>query len=138
VPQASFVRNSSDAREYAAPPFVCSWELGSWGAAWVQVAGELDLATSPQLRRTLGEAQKAAGLVVLDLRELSFIDSSGVHVILDAARDARRNAGRLLIARGPAQIDRVLTLMDVNTQVMIFDLAPAEPGPALLHAGVAA
>jgi len=141
VPQASAVRGPIIAREYVAPPFVCSWELGGWGAAWVQVAGELDLATSPQFRQSLGEAQRAARVVVLDLRELCFIDSSGVHVILDAARHSRRYGGRLLIVRGPAQIDRMLALMEVSKQVVIFDIAPSEPAPALLHVlppGVAA
>jgi anti-sigma B factor antagonist len=141
VPQASAARSPNQAPQYATPPFVCSWEIGGWGAAWVQVAGELDLGTSPEFRQSLGEAQRAARLVVLDLRELGFIDSSGVHVILDAARDARRYAGRLLIVRGPAPVDRVLTLTEVCKQVVIFDLAPAEPAPALLHVappGVAA
>lgn len=89
--------------------------------------------SSPQFRETVGEAQRAARLVMLDLSELSFIDSSGVHVILDAAGDARRNGGRLLIVRGPAEVDRVLTLTDVDKQVAIFDLAPTEPAPALPH-----
>lgn len=131
MPQASAVRSPSIAREYAAPPFVCSWQIGGWGAAWVRVAGELDLATSPQFRQMLGEAQRAVRLVVLDLRELCFIDSSGVHVILDAAHDSRPYGGRLLIVRGPAPVDRVLTLTDVGKQVMIFDLAPTEPDPDL-------
>jgi hypothetical protein len=56
VPQASAVRSPSIVREYAAPPFVCSWQIGGWGAAWVQVAGELDLATSPQFRQTRRES----------------------------------------------------------------------------------
>jgi anti-sigma B factor antagonist len=81
----------------------------------------------------VGEAQRAARVVVVDLRELCFIDSSGVHVILDAASDSRRYGGRLLIVRGPAQVDRVLTLTEVCNHVVIFDLTPAEPAPALLH-----
>ena len=64
------------------------------------MAGELDLATSPQFRQTLEEAQRAVGLVVLDFRELSFIDSSGIHVILNVADDARRKGDRLLIVAG--------------------------------------
>jgi anti-sigma B factor antagonist len=132
MPQASAVRSPTVARESVASPFASSWEIG-WGAAWVQVEGELDLATSPQFRRTVGEAQRAAEVVVLDLRELWFIDSSGVHVILDAARDARRNGRQLLIVRGPVQVDRVLTLTEVSEQVVIFDLAAAEPAPALFH-----
>jgi anti-sigma B factor antagonist len=132
VPQASAVRTPATARDYATPPFVCSWEIGGSEAAWVRVEGELDLATSPQFRQTLGEAQRAARVVVLDLRELSFIESSGVHVILDAAGDARRNGGQLMIVRGPARVDRLLTLTEVSKQVVIFDLAPDEPA-ALLH-----
>ena len=131
MPQVSAVRSPTIACEYAAPPFVCSWQMGGWHAAWVQVAGELDLSTSAQFRQTVGEAQRAVGLVVLDLRELSFIDSSGVHVILDAARDARRCEGRLLIVRGPAPVDRALALTNVGNEVIIFDLAPALPPPAL-------
>jgi anti-sigma B factor antagonist len=119
---------------------VCSWQIGGWDAAWVQVTGELDLATSPQFRQRLGEAQRAVRLVVLDLRELCFIDSSGVHVILDAARDFRRSGGRLLIVRGPAPVDRMLALTEVGKQVVIFDLAPAElaPPPHVAPPGLAA
>jgi anti-sigma B factor antagonist len=141
MPQAAALRSPGPASPGPAslyappPPFACSWRVGGWGAAWVQVAGELDLVTSPQFRQTLGEAQRSVRLVVLDLRELSFIDSSGVYVILDVARDARRGGGRLLIVRGPAQIDQVLKLTNVCEQALIFDLAPTEPAPSLLHPG---
>jgi anti-anti-sigma factor len=134
MPQASAVRSPTIARDYAMPPFVCSWQTDRGGAAWVRVAGELDIATSPQFRQTMGEAQLAADVVVVDLRELCFIDVSGVHVILDAARDSRSHGGQLLIVRGPTQVDQVLELTEVSQQVVIFDLAPAEPAPALLRA----
>jgi anti-sigma B factor antagonist len=130
MPQVAAVGRTTIAHEHGASSFVCSWQIGGCDAAWVQVAGELDLAASPQFRQTLGEAQRAVRLVVLDLRELRFIDSSGVHVILDAAHDSRPYGGRLLIVRGPAPVDRVLTLTEVGEQVMIFDLASAEPAPA--------
>jgi anti-anti-sigma factor len=131
VPQASVVASTEAASSYgSSAPFVCSWQTGGWGAGWVRVAGELDIVTSPQFRRTLREAQLSVRLVVLDLRELTFIDSSGVHVILDAAADARRAGRRLLIVRGPKQVDRMLTLTGVRTQVLIFDLDPAKPALA--------
>jgi anti-anti-sigma factor len=85
------------------------------------------------LRETLGEAERAARLVVLDLRELSFIASSGVHAILDVAGDARRKGGRLLIVRGPAQVDQMLKLTEVSMQVLTLDLDPAEAAPAPSH-----
>jgi anti-anti-sigma regulatory factor len=51
----------------------------------------LDLAAVPQLVRTLRQAQLKARLVVLDLRELQLMDSSGVHVIVNASIRACNN-----------------------------------------------
>ena len=145
MPQASVVISSIAATRYAPPsPFECSWRPGGSGAAWVHVAGELDLASSFTLEQTLREAQQCARVVVLDLRELTFIESSGVHVILDATATAtatatasasvRRGEGRLILVRGPPHVDRALTLAGVPNQVLIVDLDPDEaPVGALLH-----
>ncbi|HEY5342134.1 MAG TPA: STAS domain-containing protein [Solirubrobacteraceae bacterium] len=135
MPQASILTSPTATSRYAAPkPFACKWQKGGSGAAWVYVAGELDLATASQLRQTLRDAQAYARLVVLDLRELAFIDSAGIHVILDASLDARQAERRLILVRGPAQVDRVVTLTGVPGQVLIVDLAPSEaPARALLH-----
>jgi stage II sporulation protein AA (anti-sigma F factor antagonist) len=135
MPQASAVTNSPAASLRAVPPrFSCTWKKGGSGAAWVHVAGELDLATSPKLRQTLHDAQLSASLVVLDLREITFIESTGVHVILDAAARIRRGAGRLILVRGPAHVDHALTLTGASSQVLVLDLDPSEPpAQALLH-----
>ena len=135
MPQASVLTRSIAASRFVAPsPFVCSWSPGGSGAAWVHVAGELDLASSFTLEQALREAQLCAPVVVLDLRELTFIESSGVHVILDAAGGVRRGDGRLILVRGPAQVDRALMLTGVPSQVLIVDLHPGEaPVRALVH-----
>ena len=57
-------------------------------------SGELDIDAVPELDRALRHAD--APLVVLDLRELEFIDSSGAHLLLAADRRIRR-AGRRLV-----------------------------------------
>jgi anti-anti-sigma factor len=80
----------------------------------------------------VGKAQLSARLVVLDLRELTFIDGSGVHAILDVAREARREGRRLMLVRGSAQVDRVFTLTGARQQLLVFDLDPSEPNSALL------
>jgi anti-sigma B factor antagonist len=132
MPRASAVTSGTPTSRDAAPPrFDCSCQAG-FGAAWVRVAGELDVATSPQLRQAVGKGQTSARLVVLDLRELALIDSSGVHAILDVARQARREGRRLMVVRGPAHVDRVLTLAGACRQVLVFDLDPSEPNSALL------
>ena len=57
------------------PGFVRSRTNVGLDGAWVHLAGALDLATTPQLERTLRDSQSQAQLVVLDLRELAFMDS---------------------------------------------------------------
>jgi anti-sigma B factor antagonist len=131
VPEAA-ADISADASLVAAPlPFACSWHANDLGAGWVQAAGELDLATAPQLRQTLTEAQQSLPLVVLDLRELTFMDGSGVHAIVEAAGEAKRAGGWLLVVHGSTQIKRLLTLTEASTQVLIIDLNASPPGPVL-------
>jgi anti-sigma B factor antagonist len=113
--------------DFLPPTFDCSWTGGGPDGSWVHVVGELDIATTPQLERTLREAQLEARLVVLDLRELLFIDSSGVHAIVNAGIRARQAARRLLVLRGPPNVDRVFTLAGRRDDVEIHDLDPVEP-----------
>jgi anti-sigma B factor antagonist len=101
------------------PPFACSCANGGRDAAWVHVGGELDIATTPQLERTLSQSQ--ARLVVLDLRELASIDSCGMHAIISAGIRARQAGRRLVLMRVPANVDRMLTLTGSSDQVEIGD-----------------
>jgi anti-anti-sigma factor len=87
------------------PALVRSSTDGGPDTAWVRVVGRLDLAAVPQLVRTLRQTQLNSRLVVLDLRELQLMDSSGVHVIVNASIRARRLGGRLVLLRlGPTPI----------------------------------
>ena len=134
--QASSVLDSTAASSDAVlSPFVCTWKAAGLDAAWVLLAGELDLTTSPEVRLTLRDAQLHARVVVLDLRKLTFIDATGVHVILNAACSARREGGRVMLVRGPAQVDRILTLTAASDEVLIVDLEPTEPAKELLGLG---
>jgi anti-sigma B factor antagonist len=108
------------------PPFACSC-TGGLDAIWVHVAGELDIATTPQLERTLNESLSQARLVVLDLRELAFIDSCGVHAIVGAGIRARRAGRRLVLVHVPSHVDRMLRLTGTAHQVEIGDVDPVAP-----------
>ena len=125
--QASVREALPAAREKARPGFGCTSRNAGVGAAWVHVAGELDLATAPRLEQTVHRAQRRAGLVVLDLRELAFTDCFGVHVIVEAAVRARRAYRQLIVVRGPADVDRIFTLTRASDVVEIVDLDSAEP-----------
>jgi anti-anti-sigma factor len=125
--------NQTLARARARPPaFACTATHGGLDAAWVQVAGELDIATAPELARTLHESQQLAHLTVLDLRELSFMDSAGVHTIVNASLRARNDGRRLVLVRGRPNIYRLFTLTGSTAQVDIGDPDPVQPPvPAL-------
>jgi anti-anti-sigma factor len=111
--------------------FDCS-SMERGDVSWVHLAGELDLSTTPQLRRTLGAARLRARMVVLDMRKLVFIDTSGVHAIVDASIRARLSGRRLVLLRGPAAVDRVFPLTDRAEQVETADLDPGEPAVQVL------
>ena len=85
------------------------------GATYVAVAGELDLATAPLLAEQLAQAETSgAKLVVLDLADVSFMDSTGLHVLLEAHANAQRNGHRLRItAAGSEPVQRLFELAGV-------------------------
>jgi anti-anti-sigma factor len=116
------------------PTFVCSPANVGVGAAWVQVAGDLDIATTPQLDRTLRDAELQTRLVVLDLRDVPFMDCSGVHAIVGASVRAREVGRRLLLLRGPPDVDRMFALTGNSHEVEICVVDRGEsPGQALRH-----
>jgi anti-anti-sigma factor len=112
---------------------VCSWEEWGTDAAWVQVAGELDLATAPALEQALRGAELRARLVALDLRELTFMDSGGAHVIVHAGIRAQHAGRRLVVLRGPAQVDRFLELSGASEVLEIVDVTGGEPAVQVLR-----
>lgn len=124
----SLLSESAGSRASTLPsPFVCSHTGGGRDAVWVHVAGELDISSSPRLESQLRELHTEARLLVLDLRDVEFVDSSGVHAIVDATFRARRAGRRLVVLRDPATVDRVFTLTGHFDDVEIGDIHPAEP-----------
>jgi anti-anti-sigma factor len=77
------------------------------------VAGELDLATAPLLADHLAAVGAPGADVVLDLAGLTFLDSSGVTLLLGAARRAARDGWALRVAGLPEHARRVLELCGV-------------------------
>jgi len=94
-------------------------------AVIVGLSGELDLASAGSFEQALREAEASAGRLVVDLSGLGFIDSTGIHVLLEAQR---RSGGRLSLRRGPDEIHHVLELTGV-ADYFAFEDDPAS-GPA--------
>jgi anti-anti-sigma factor len=66
------------------------------GVTRIALAGELDMATVPILDHQL-TASERDGAIVLDLRDLGFIDSSGLHALVRAYGRSEQNGHRLLV-----------------------------------------
>lgn len=79
------------------------------GATVVVPRGELDLATVPVLEATLA-AQ--AGPVVLDLRELTFVDPTGLRLLLEAEARSAADGRYLRFVAGPA-VARLFEILDL-------------------------
>jgi anti-anti-sigma factor len=87
----------------------------SGGRTRVTVAGELDLVSAALLAGRLEEAEKSRPEVIeVDLRGLTFLDSSGLAVLFAANRRARQAGRRLVLLKGHGPIDRVFALAQVE------------------------
>lgn len=113
------VSHNSVARLAEAPPpgFKCALSYGALASAWVRAAGELDIAAVRELEHILRDAVSRAQLLVLDLRELTFIDSSGVHVIADTCVPGEGSPCRVVVIQGPAQVRRVFALTGLDQRI---------------------
>ncbi|MDQ3741330.1 MAG: STAS domain-containing protein [Actinomycetota bacterium] len=77
--------------------------------ARVTLHGELDLASAYAFdRRLLAIEQTQPRLIVVDLRELTMMDSAGLARLVSAQRRARRGGWQLVLVRGGRAIQRVL------------------------------
>ncbi len=111
----------------ATPSFTCYWAHGGAGFAWVRMTGDLDREGAPELERTIRQAQLASRRVVLDLRELVFVDYAGMNSILAAHERAQRSGGQPALVRGSRRVNRVFALTGLCDVLEIVDLDPAEP-----------
>jgi anti-sigma B factor antagonist len=92
--------------------------------------GELDMASAPELEQTVMPRLRDATWVVLDLRSLDFIDSSGLRVVVGAHRAAEERGGRFTCVRGAAgtTVHRIVEIAGIDGVIEMVD-DPAEAAP---------
>jgi anti-sigma B factor antagonist len=84
------------------------------GAVVVVVEGEVDLCAAPELTKSLARVGASeARKIVVDLDRVSFMDSAGVHVLLQFSL-SERGRNRLALTRGSPQVRRLLELTGVG------------------------
>ena len=89
--------------------------------------GELDMASAPELEQSIMPRLADGAWVVLDLRSLDFIDSSGLRVIVGAHRTAEDRGGRFTCVRGApgTTVHRIVEIAGIDGVIEMVD-DPAE------------
>jgi anti-sigma B factor antagonist len=87
----------------------------------IRLAGELDLATAPQLRQVLDAHARHGQTMIIDLSDVEFIDSMGLAALVRARHRALARGAELKLVAPPAAVHRVFTLTRLDT---VFDWVP--------------
>lgn len=88
----------------------------------LELAGELDYHSSPELREKLNElAVKQAPKILVNLKGVDYMDSSGIATFVEAFQKAKRYQGRLILAE---LTDTVRGVFEIAKLESIFEIAP--------------
>lgn len=88
----------------------------------LRLSGDLDLATTGRVEAELKRIEAGdARTIVIDLSDVAFISSTGVHLLVDAALRSRADANGLTLLPGSATVQRVLQICGVETALPFTD-----------------
>ena len=96
------------------------------GSVELTLRGELDLATAPELEQLVNERIDAGDEVVVDLRPLEFMDSSGIRVLVAAHTRAGRVGTDLVIVRPPtgSAVAKIVEVSGLDGELNLVDDPP--------------
>ena len=89
----------------------------------IVVEGELDLYTAPELKDELADLSHEVTHVYVDLSGVTFLDSSGIAVLMSAARQLRERDGVVVLGVEDANI---LKLLKITGLGRFFEIRPPE------------
>jgi anti-sigma B factor antagonist len=93
------------------------------GSTIVDVSGDIDMGTSPGLRKTLLESLKATPRLVVNLREVRYVDSSGIASLVEVLKEARNTEKQLVLFGLNKTVQEVLQLTRLTK---IFEIRETE------------
>jgi anti-sigma B factor antagonist len=113
-------------------PLAFTTTLTSADNALISLTGELDLSGAPPLEEEIAELAARDGVrrVVLDLRELEFMDSSGLRTVALAERRLSAAGRELVLVRGPELVQRVFSITRMDEHLRFVDDPESVDGEA--------
>ena len=105
----------------------------SSGATIVEAGGEVELHNAPRLREELRRVcESSHPCCVVDMSKVSFIDSTGVGVLVGALKRAREHQGTLTIACPQPRVRRVFEITGLLGALPIYESLEAAQGACVL------
>ncbi|HET8950594.1 MAG TPA: STAS domain-containing protein [Solirubrobacteraceae bacterium] len=83
--------------------------------------GELDLYSVEDVRAAIAARPDECELVVLDLRSLTFFDTSGIRLVVETLRVLAEDGVRFALVRGRPDVQRLFTLTGLEDRLPFFD-----------------
>jgi anti-sigma B factor antagonist len=110
------------------PPDLFSCDVGRNGSsAWVRPAGDLDLDTVHRVESALAELrEEGCDNLVLDLRGLAFMDSTGLRLVIRWQTAARDDGFRFAVVPGAEVVQRVFRLTGMDDHLTVAEPPPGE------------
>ncbi len=113
-------------------PYLTIQVTHSHMACTIALAGEADLLGAPRLQAAFTDACSGEPkLIVLDLKNLTFIDSSGLHALVAGHQLCRTHGHDLKIIPGPANVQRLFELTGMNDLLPFGDPQTVANEPSL-------
>jgi anti-anti-sigma factor len=105
------------------------WETSERADGYhVELSGELDIASASNIEsRLMALEQREPELLILDLRRVNFIDSTGLSMIINADGRAKKAGRRLTIVSGDGVPRRILRTVGLEDRLDVLSDLP-EPG----------
>lgn len=86
------------------------------------LTGELDISGAARVEQELERIEREGpATIVLDLRDLAFMDSTGLRVIVAADGRAREQSRRLVIVRGSDTVQRIIEMTRLDERLEIVE-----------------
>lgn len=91
------------------------------GIVRVTVAGDVDLRSAPAVSTALADAERSELPILLDTRQVGFLGSAGLSVLVDTARHAHDSEGRFAILVTQHAVRRAIEITGLDAVLSLFD-----------------
>lgn len=109
------------------------------GVASIVLHGELDLASAPELEHSICSIEEhAPSRLVIDLRDLQFLDSTGLRLLLQADARWRKRGAQIVLRPGEDAVQRVFDVTGARDVLRFEDAAAGEAHGGEASGGYAA